>query len=52
MGNPCGILGEGILVKYLLSPLSTIRAHDHAQEDIPPRYRLERRKVSYHWGRS
>jgi hypothetical protein len=43
MGNACRILGEGVLVTYLLSPLSTIRANDHAQEDTPPRYSSEPR---------
>ena len=50
IGNVCSILGEGVLVMYLLSPLSTIRANDHAQEDIPPRYRSEPRRVRYNWG--
>jgi hypothetical protein len=35
MGNACSILDEGILVSYLLSLLSTIRANDHAREDSP-----------------
>ena len=43
IGNVCSILGEGVLVMYLVGPLSTIRANDHAQEDIPPRYRPEPR---------
>jgi hypothetical protein len=41
MGNARSTLSEGVLVAYLLSPLSTIRVNDHAQEDIPPRYRSE-----------
>jgi hypothetical protein len=40
----CGILGEGVLVIYLLNPLSTIRENDHAMHgkthlrDIVPNF--------------
>ena len=33
MGNASSILGEGVLVTYILSPLTTIKANDFAQED-------------------
>jgi hypothetical protein len=36
MDNACSILGEGVLVVYLLSPLSTIGANNHAQETYLP----------------
>jgi len=47
MGNACSIVGEGALVVHLLSPLSTIRANEYAQEDTPPRNSSEPRWMSH-----
>ena len=34
MSNACRILGEGVLETYILSPLRTIEANDHAVDKI------------------
>jgi hypothetical protein len=52
MGNACSTLGEGVPMTYLLSPLSTVRANNHAQEDTPPQNSSEPRWMSHNWGRS
>ena len=53
MGNACSILSDGVLMMYLLSPLSAIRASaDHSQEDGPLRYISEPRWMRYNLGKS